>query len=263
MLGVVLAQHRPGPATGLDPPSIADRADGRGLLASVRRVVDRDHRRRCARARPPWSPLTAPAGLGAYAGILVLAAAAVLVVPLGRRLQRRVVEAPRGRGGPRRRRRTPRDRGADGPSRGARRPLLRHHARRPDRRADPRARSRSSATGTSCSVRRPAARPSRPTPGSGKRATRLRRSGSSGSRPTARTTRRRTCGSTGDVNTRTTQPRGLRAVPRDARPPGRDRGVRPVVPRDARLEASGSPPRPRTLRPPRSIPGDALAGGSA
>ncbi len=100
MVGIALAQHR--------RRSAADAVRHASLTA--RTVAD------YAPKHAAWSialataacaglsvavAITAPAGLGAYAGIAALSAAAVLVVPLGRWLQRRVVEAPRGAAEPR------------------------------------------------------------------------------------------------------------------------------------------------------------------
>ena len=99
MIGVVLAQHRRSAAPGsvrqasLTARTVADYSPRYAAWSiAILAVV-------CAGGCAVVA-LTAPAGLGAYAGVLVIAAAAVLVVPLGQRLQRRVVEAPRGEADP-------------------------------------------------------------------------------------------------------------------------------------------------------------------
>ena len=130
MVGIAVAQHRrrrPGDAVrhaSLTARTVADYAPrARGVVRSaitgiaVSRAARSGHRSTRRRA---WAPTP---------GSSILAAAAVVVVPLGRILQRRVVEALAATRIPHRRRRAAPYRGRCRAPRGPRRALLRDRAR--------------------------------------------------------------------------------------------------------------------------------------
>jgi hypothetical protein len=99
MVGIAVAQHRRRPArdtvrhASLTARTVAGYAPEHAAWSITIAGI-------ACFGLPVLVALNAPAGLGPYAGIVGLAAGAVVVVPLGRILQRRVVEAPRGDANP-------------------------------------------------------------------------------------------------------------------------------------------------------------------
>jgi hypothetical protein len=94
MVGIALAQHRPRADTGaVRQASLAARTVAG--YAPAHAVASIAFTTLLCLALPALAILVAPAGLGPYGAGIVAAVSAVLIVPVGFVLQRRIVEAPR------------------------------------------------------------------------------------------------------------------------------------------------------------------------